>query len=321
MPLVNAKTLQGSVTGINQNEVKIKLNQEHSIPKTGDRVTFKMMTEGLELEAGTGIVSKSSRDSIWVKVIDGNPDIDMQAFIETTDSLKRQTASSSIATPRRSVIKETDLTTRNKNLNEKKRYTSSRYLRNDKIPVSIQCSFLRLSEGATMYRPPKSSKHLREIIRDAKKEMAMIDKGKTPKFMFDIRQLAVWTYSGVGVIQDRAKAAKLFLYAARGNDAGAQFDIGVLYQTGDGLTQDISQARQWYEKALGPHKKTKYFTGVYYGSFYALHNLGCMYLEGNGVPQDRAKAITLFRQAAGDKKGLQGGFGRSIDMLSLLGAI
>jgi TPR repeat protein len=41
----------------------------------------------------------------------------------------------------------------------------------------------------------------------------------------------------------------LFNAGAKTGDADAIFDLGSLYSTGEGVTQDYAKAREWYEKA------------------------------------------------------------------------
>jgi hypothetical protein len=69
-------------------------------------------------------------------------------------------------------------------------------------------------------------------------------------------------------------------------DAEAQYNLGVLYETGQCVPQDYTKARQWYEKAAAQgHEEAQY-------------NLGVMYAEGEGVSMDYTKARQWFEQAA-----------------------
>ena len=61
--------------------------------------------------------------------------------------------------------------------------------------------------------------------------------------------------------------------AAQGNVA-AQFNLGVMYENGQGVRQDYVQAVQWYRKASEQ------------GDAQAQYNLGLMYYDGRGVRQD-----------------------------------
>ena len=69
-------------------------------------------------------------------------------------------------------------------------------------------------------------------------------------------------------------------------DAGAQFDIGLLYAYGLGVPRDDALAVQWFRKAADQ------------GLAVAQNSLGAMYDQGLGVPRDYALAVQWFRQAA-----------------------
>jgi TPR repeat protein len=69
----------------------------------------------------------------------------------------------------------------------------------------------------------------------------------------------------------------LHTHAAQG-DADAQNNLGTLYEKGQGVSQDYTKARQWFEKAAAQ------------GSVAAQNNLGVLYASGQGVPQDYATA-------------------------------
>ncbi|WP_307752988.1 tetratricopeptide repeat protein, partial [Neisseria gonorrhoeae] len=61
-------------------------------------------------------------------------------------------------------------------------------------------------------------------------------------------------------------------------NAAAQFNLGVMYENGQGVRQDYVQAVQWYRKASEQ------------GDAQAQYNLGLMYYDGRGVRQDLALA-------------------------------
>jgi TPR repeat protein len=91
---------------------------------------------------------------------------------------------------------------------------------------------------------------------------------------------------GEGVLQDKAKAAQLFRQAADQGLAEAQFTLGICYEDSEGVPQDKAQAAQLYQQVAEQ------------GLARAQYKLGICYAEGEGVPQDKAKAAQLFRQAA-----------------------
>ena len=70
------------------------------------------------------------------------------------------------------------------------------------------------------------------------------------------------------------------------NEAGAQFKLGVMYDTGRGAPRDSREAIRWYRMAADK------------GLVPAKYNLARMYASGDGVAQDDARAARLFREAA-----------------------
>lgn len=75
---------------------------------------------------------------------------------------------------------------------------------------------------------------------------------------------------------------------AEKGDASAQYNMGVLYDQGYGVKQDVDTARQWYLKAAAQHFAK------------AEHNLGIIYKSGKGVEADASEAAHWFRRAARD---------------------
>ena len=66
----------------------------------------------------------------------------------------------------------------------------------------------------------------------------------------------------------------------------AQFNLGVMYEHGHGVTQDLTESIQWYRKAAEQ--------GVASAQF----NLGVMCNDGQGEKCDQDEAINWFRKAA-----------------------
>jgi TPR repeat protein len=61
--------------------------------------------------------------------------------------------------------------------------------------------------------------------------------------------------------------------------------MGMLYETGFGVTQDYKEAAAWYKKAADQ------------GNAKAQYNLGALYERGNGVPQDYVQALKWYSLA------------------------
>ena len=79
---------------------------------------------------------------------------------------------------------------------------------------------------------------------------------------------------------------KVLLRAAELEDAEAQYYLGTMYYTGDGVEKDYSQALRWFRlAALQGHTKAQF-------------NVGGMYYNGTGIAQDYGQAAKWFRRAA-----------------------
>jgi uncharacterized protein len=85
---------------------------------------------------------------------------------------------------------------------------------------------------------------------------------------------------------DYAKALRLIRPLANDGDAVAQFNLGLMYVTGQGVQQDDAAAALWFRKAAEQ------------GYAFAQSNLGALYRDGRGVTQDYTEAVTWFRKAA-----------------------
>ena len=77
-----------------------------------------------------------------------------------------------------------------------------------------------------------------------------------------------------------------FRKAAEQGEAIAQYNLGVMYNTGRGVAQDDKQAVAWYRKAAEQ------------GNVDAQFNLGVMYSDGSGVAQDYKQSYAWFSSAA-----------------------
>ena len=67
--------------------------------------------------------------------------------------------------------------------------------------------------------------------------------------------------------------------------ADAENNLGMLYLEGKGVTRDLREAFQLFERAAGQNDS------------WGLNNLGGMYEMGWGTPADRDKALELYRKA------------------------
>ena len=128
---------------------------------------------------------------------------------------------------------------------------------------------------------------------------------------------------------DYATALREWQPLAEQGNAFAQYNLGLLYANGQGVTKDDAKARQWYEKAAtqghadaqvnlgillvyargGPQD---YKMAVYWlrlsanqGNDLAQRKLGLMYERGDGVPQDYVRAYMWY--SLGTANGVEAG--------------
>ncbi len=77
---------------------------------------------------------------------------------------------------------------------------------------------------------------------------------------------------------DNATALRLWRPLAEQGDANAQFGLGIMYESGQGVPGDYAEAMKWYRRAADQ------------GHAFAKISLGVMYEYGEGVPQDFVQA-------------------------------
>lgn len=91
---------------------------------------------------------------------------------------------------------------------------------------------------------------------------------------------------GEGVAKSDQEARKWYLRAADQGDIYAQFNLALLHLTGRGVPQNDQEALKWYRKAAeGGHDE-------------AQRSLGVLYRSGRAVPRDDQEAFKWFRRAA-----------------------
>ncbi len=74
--------------------------------------------------------------------------------------------------------------------------------------------------------------------------------------------------------------------AAERGDASAQFIVATRYLDGEGVTQDVTRAAHWYQKA------------ALVGLAPAQYRLATLFERGRGVPKDTATALIWYERAA-----------------------
>ena len=84
---------------------------------------------------------------------------------------------------------------------------------------------------------------------------------------------------------DYKTALQIFEELSYKNNAKAKYNLGAMYQNGDGVRQDYKKAKEWFEKAAAQ------------GDAKAHYNLGIMYYNGFGVKQNYLKSKEWFIKA------------------------
>jgi TPR repeat protein len=99
-------------------------------------------------------------------------------------------------------------------------------------------------------------------------------------------KLAEYYSIGKGGERDPAKAAEWLMAAAKLHNPEAQFRLGELYESGlNGVQQDYSEAKKWYEKAASQE---------YLPAFLKIAKL---FENGHGVEKDVDRALKLYVDA------------------------
>ena len=81
---------------------------------------------------------------------------------------------------------------------------------------------------------------------------------------------------------DYVTAAQIFEALARDGHAVAQFNIGLMFIKGHGVSPDLSTAAKWYQLAAEQ------------GHLRAQLSLGLMYENGEGVARDDSAALAWY---------------------------
>ncbi|KAG0276432.1 hypothetical protein BGZ95_007539 [Linnemannia exigua] len=92
--------------------------------------------------------------------------------------------------------------------------------------------------------------------------------------------------TGRGVEEDHFTAAAWYRKAAHQGHAAAQKNLAVMYTQGWGVEENLAEAAYWYRKAADQGHSSAQF------------NLAILYYHGEGVPKDHSRARELFRMAA-----------------------
>ena len=124
------------------------------------------------------------------------------------------------------------------------------------------------------------------IRRNPAKHTLSVKFGRSEPMMNVLRRALVAATIAFSAEMAVADGLQDGLTAAQAGDAGAQFNLGLMYANGTGVLKDSAEAVRWYRLAADQ------------GLAEAQRNLGGMYANGNGVLKDGAEAVRWFRLAA-----------------------
>ncbi|WP_417310106.1 tetratricopeptide repeat protein [Devosia sp.] len=91
---------------------------------------------------------------------------------------------------------------------------------------------------------------------------------------------------GMGIAQDKSRAASWYELASNNGDPLATFELAMLYQSGEGVERDRARAAELFGKAAEA------------GNIEARYNMGLLHIEGIYAPPNLIKAAELISEAA-----------------------
>ena len=142
----------------------------------------------------------------------------------------------------------------------------------------------------TPFNLPVSNSAIHDRILNARKEKnyaKAIEICKSiPDDPYAQYYLGVMYESGQGVESDPAEAFKWYVKGASQGDADCQYEVGRMCQYGIGTAQDNAEAAKWYTQAADN------------GSSAGQTAIGFMYLNGQGVAENLAEAVKYITQGA-----------------------
>ena len=92
--------------------------------------------------------------------------------------------------------------------------------------------------------------------------------------------------NGNGIPRDAITAAEWFRLAADQGDVRAQYMLGVMYARGDGVSKDLKTSVKWFK------------TSAEQGFPLAQYNLAFSFYDGSGIARDLVSAYMWFKLAA-----------------------
>lgn len=109
------------------------------------------------------------------------------------------------------------------------------------------------------------------------------------KILLDhVLEHAKFPYFSSHCLREETRNSWLYIYQqyAEQGDTEAQFNLGSMYLSGQGVEQDHAKAAFWFNLAAQAN------------CYRSLYHLACLYMEGMGVNQDSEEAEKLIRRAS-----------------------
>lgn len=127
-------------------------------------------------------------------------------------------------------------------------YTTTTYTPGVSVPIIISVSAYNAIKWEDQSVEPLSETNNSETF-DAENFKVFESSAQNGDSLAQVLVAGIYS-GGVGAVQkDSAKAAYWYLRAAKQGDAESQFSIGEMYEFGDGVMQDFSEAYKWYNIA------------------------------------------------------------------------
>lgn len=104
--------------------------------------------------------------------------------------------------------------------------------------------------------------------------------------MFAQYNVGLMYEQGLGISKNAKEAVYWYNQSAKQGNSAAQFNLGVCYENGLGTTVDFEKANAWYRKASVQ------------GDGLAVGNLGMLYIRGQGVKENKVAGMALLLVSA-----------------------
>ena len=160
--------------------------------------------------------------------------------------------------------------------------TSKKYItRTLLIAVAIAAAVASLPSGAGPLEDGMTAYAANDFVTALKLWRPLAEQGNASAQY----EVGVLYAEGKGVSASDVIAAAWFQRAAEQGVAGAQYNLGVSFAEGLGVAQDDAAAVKWFRRAADQ------------GMPYAQLNLGLMFVAGRGVPQNNIEAVKWLELA------------------------